>query len=67
MPEIIGRERVITFAETGAPIVDVLSPEEHEELRIAGSIGLWLRKLDAASVAGMRPEDPVVVYCHDHL
>jgi len=67
MPGIVDRERVITLAEAGAPIVDVLSPEEHAELRIAGSVGLWLRELDADSVAGFTKVDPIVVYCHDHL
>jgi rhodanese-related sulfurtransferase len=47
--------------------VDVLSPEEHEELRIAGSVGLWLRDLEEASVAGFSKTHPIVVYCHDHL
>jgi len=51
----------------GAPIVDVLSPDEHEELRIAGSVGLWLRDLEETSVARFSKTDPLVVYCHDHL
>ena len=67
MPAIIDRERVITFAETRVPIVDVLSPEEHAELRIAGSVGLWLQDLDEASAARFSKSDPIVVYCHDHL
>jgi len=67
MPEIVDRERVVTLADEGAPIVDVLSPKEHAELRIAGSVGLWLRDLDADSVAGFTRADPIVVYCHDHL
>jgi hypothetical protein len=45
----------------------VLSPEEHRELRIAGSVGLWLREMDAASVDEFSRHDPVVVYCHDDL
>jgi rhodanese-related sulfurtransferase len=67
MPEIVDRERVMTLSGAGAPIVDVLSPEEHAELRIAGSVGLWLRDLDADSVAGFTRTGPIVVYCHDHL
>jgi rhodanese-related sulfurtransferase len=47
--------------------VDVLSPDEHEELRIAGSVGLWLRDLEETSVARFSKTDPLVVYCHDHL
>ena len=67
MPQAIDRDGVQRLAGRRAPIVDVLSPEEHEELRIAGSIGIWLRELDAASVAGLAPNEPIVVYCHDDL
>ena len=67
MPQAIDREQVLRLAERGAPVVDVLSPEEHEQLRIAGSAGLWLRELDAGSVAGFAKSEPIVVYCHDHL
>ena len=63
----IDREQVLRLAERGAPIIDVLSPDEHRESRIAGSIGLWLRDLDAEAVAGFRSDEPIVVYCHDHL
>ncbi|MGH8949992.1 MAG: rhodanese-like domain-containing protein [Acidimicrobiia bacterium] len=67
MPATVDREHVLRLAELGAPIVDVLSPDEHHQLRIAGSAGLWLRELDAGSVAGFAKGDPIVVYCHDHL
>lgn len=67
MPETVDREHVLRLAKDGAAIVDVLSPEEHEQLRIAGSVGLWLRDLDAASLGAFAKSDPVVVYCHDHL
>jgi rhodanese-related sulfurtransferase len=55
------------LARLGAPILDVLSPEEHHELRIAGSVGLWLREIDHDAVAGFSRKDPIVVYCHDDL
>lgn len=52
--------------DAGIPVIDVLPPKEHEELRIAGSIGIWLKKLDADSVAEFSTSDPIVVYCHDY-
>jgi rhodanese-related sulfurtransferase len=67
LPSTIDREHVQRLASRGAPILDVLSPEEHRELRIAGSVGLWLREMDAASVDEFSRHDPVVVYCHDDL
>ena len=47
--------------------MDVLSPDEHDEFRIAGSVGLWLRDLDETSAARFSKRDPIIVYCHDHL
>lgn len=66
MPTSIFRERVLELQAQGAPIVDVLPPREHDELRIAGSVGLWLRDLDADSVEQFSKTDPIVVYCHDY-
>jgi hypothetical protein len=45
----------------------VLSPEEHLELRIAGSVDLLLGEMDHRPVAGFSRNDPIVVYCHDDL
>lgn len=67
MPTSIGREEVLRLAASGAPVVDVLPPNEHEEQRIAGSVGIWLRRLDAESVRDFSSTDPIVVYCHDDL
>ena len=67
MPRFIDREEVLELRDDGVPIIDVLPPREHEELRIAGAVGIWLRRLDAVSVAGFDKSDPLVVYCHDPL
>lgn len=67
MPENIERGRVAELSSVGVPVIDVLPPQEHEELRIAGSVSLWLRELDAESAAPYSKTDPVVVYCHDYL
>lgn len=53
--------------DAGTPVIDVLPPREHEELRISGSIGIWIKELDAESVARFSKTDPIVVYCHDYL
>ncbi len=66
MPQNIERGRVGEMLEAGMPVIDVLPPKEHEELRIAGSIGIWLKKLDAESVARFSKTDPIVVYCHNY-
>lgn len=66
MPQTIEREQVADLLAAGTPVIDVLPPKEHEELRIAGSIGIWLKKLDADSVARFSKADPIVVYCHDY-
>lgn len=67
MPQNIDRGRVAEILDAGDPVIDVLPPKQHEDLRIAGSIGLWIRELDAESVSRFSKTDPIVVYCHDHL
>lgn len=67
MPQDIDRGRVAEMLDAGTPVLDVLPPSEHEKLRIAGSIGIWIRELDAESVARFSETDPIVVYCHDYL
>lgn len=67
MPQEIKRGQVAELLEAGAPVVDVLPPNEHEQLRLSGSIGIWIRELDAAAVGRFSKTDPIVVYCHDFL
>lgn len=67
MPENIDRGGVADVLAAGHPVVDVLPPREHEELRITGSLGIWIRQLDAESVGRFSKTDPIVVYCHDFL
>lgn len=67
MPRDIHRAEVLEWMERGVPIIDVLPPKEHSQMRIAGSLGIWLRELDAESVAGFDRHDPIAVYCHDQL
>ncbi|MDP9145692.1 MAG: rhodanese-like domain-containing protein [Actinomycetota bacterium] len=67
IPETIGREDVLRLARAGAPVLDVLPPEEHEEMRLAGSVGIWLTELDGDAVARFEKTEPIIVYCHDTL
>jgi rhodanese-related sulfurtransferase len=67
MPTFIYRERVLELQAQGAPIIDVLPPREHDEMRLAGSIGIWLRQLDASADEKLSKTDPIFVYCHDYL
>ena len=67
MPQLINRSGVAELMEDGIPVIDVLPPKEHSQLRIAGSEGIWLRKLDAAAVENFSRSKPIIVYCHDDL
>jgi rhodanese-related sulfurtransferase len=51
----------------GARLVEVLPREEYEEEHIAGAINIPLKELDRETTAGLDPEAPVIVYCHDYL
>lgn len=66
MPQNIERGQLGDMLDAGMPVIDVLPPKEHEELRIAGSIGIWLKKLDSDSVTRFSKSDPIVVYCHNY-
>ena len=67
MPRVIDRGGVAEMMEEGVPVIDVLPPKEHSQLRIAGSEGIWLRELDASTVEKSSRSSPVIVYCHDDL
>ena len=67
MPLVADRAQVIEMVDAGAPLVDVLPPKEHEQLRIAGSHGIWLRRLTEEAVSRFSSNDPIIVYCHDPL
>ena len=63
MPVSIFREEVQRLLEEeSAQLVDVLSPREYEEERIAGAISVPLRGLSAETVAVLDRDRPVVVY-----
>jgi len=61
----IDRHEVQRLLEAGAQLVNVLPAEEFEEERIAGSIGIPLRRIDAEARDRLDPAKPVVTYCWD--
>ncbi len=67
MPGQAFREEVRELLDGGARLVEVLPREEYEEEHIAGAINIPLKELDRETTAGLEPEAPVIVYCHDYL
>jgi rhodanese-related sulfurtransferase len=51
----------------GAQLVEVLPPEEYEELHLPGAISIPLKELAAESAQQLDPARDVVVYCWDGL
>jgi rhodanese-related sulfurtransferase len=52
--------------EKAAQLVDVLLREEYEEEHLPGAINIPLKDLDRDTIAQLRRDAPVVVYCHDY-
>jgi rhodanese-related sulfurtransferase/CBS domain-containing protein len=53
--------------DRGAQLIEVLPPEEYEELHLPGAINLPLKELDAQHTQPLDRGRPVVVYCWDAL
>ncbi len=68
MPTPITSDDVVRLVEEAdAQLVDVLPPREYEEEHLAGAISIPAKRLDRDSVAQLRSDRPVIVYCHDYL
>ncbi|MCH7586088.1 MAG: rhodanese-like domain-containing protein [Acidobacteria bacterium] len=63
----ITSDDVVRLVEEAAQIVDVLPRWEYDEEHLAGAISIPAKRLDRDSVAQLRSDRPVVVYCHDYL
>ncbi|HJQ90724.1 MAG TPA: rhodanese-like domain-containing protein [Acidimicrobiia bacterium] len=50
-----------------AQIVDVLPEDEYAEHHIPGAVNIPLRQLISETASTLKPNRPVVVYCHDGL
>lgn len=65
--EEIRREQVQALLARGAQVVDVLPRDEYDTQHLPGAVSIPLKELTAESVAGLRRDQPVVVYCFDFL
>ena len=63
----ITSDDVVRLMEEDTQIVDVLPRWEYDEEHLAGAISIPAKRLDRDSVAQLRSDRPVVVYCHDYL
>ncbi len=66
MPEPIDRDRVGQLLEQGAQLVEVLPEDEYAYEHLPGAINLPLKTIDAASVAALDRDRPVIAYCYDY-
>jgi rhodanese-related sulfurtransferase len=62
----IDADEVGKLVADGARLVEVLPAEEFAEEHLPGAINIPLKELDAARVAQLRRDQPVIVYCHDY-
>lgn len=66
MPTEIGKEEARRLLEQDAQLVDVLPAKEYEASHLVGAKNLPLSKLDRQTVAQLRPDRPIIVYCYDY-
>ena len=59
--------RVQELAGRGAQVLEVLPRDEYSEQHLPGALGIPLKELDAAAVAGLDRGAPVIVYCWDSI
>lgn len=65
MPAAVTRDEVAALLARGAQLVDALPAEAHAASHLPGAINIPIKHLDARSVARLRADRPVVVYCQD--
>ena len=66
MPNELHRDEVRRLVADGAQLVEVLPADEYEVEHIPGAINIPLKTLDRQTTAQLRPDQPVIVYCHDY-
>ena len=66
MPTAIFRDEVRALLGEGVQLVDVLLREEYKDEHLPGAISIPLKELDRQTTARLKPDAPVIVYCHDH-
>ena len=62
----IDLDQVQKMKEQGAQIVEVLASKEYADEHIPGAINIPLLHMNAASVAVLDRNRPVIVYCWDY-
>jgi len=62
----IDADEVSRLVAEGGQLVEVLPAEEYTEEHMPHAINIPLKELDAARVAQLRRDQPVIVYCHDY-
>ena len=66
MPDSIARDEVQRLLEQGAQLLEVLPRQEYEEEHLPGAINIPLKELNGDTVAQLKRDEPVIVYCHDY-
>ena len=59
--------RLRELVDADAQLVEVLPPEDYEQLHLPGAINIPLKQLDAQSTAALDRSKAVVVYCWDGI
>lgn len=62
----IDLEQAKTLLQKGAQLVDVLPSRVYDAKHLPGAINIPLTKLNRESAGDLRPDEPVIVYCHNH-
>jgi rhodanese-related sulfurtransferase len=66
MPETIDREQLQELMHSGAQLVEVLPAKQYRQAHLPNSINIPLQNLDEASVARLKKDRAVIVYCYDY-
>ena len=66
MPKDLHRDEVRSLIADGAQLVEVLPADEYAAEHLPGAINIPLKTLDRRTTARLRPDQAVIVYCHDY-
>jgi rhodanese-related sulfurtransferase len=67
MPETVTFDQVRRLLDEGAQLVEVLPRREYEEQHLPGASSIPLKQLDMTTVAGLKRDTAVIVYCWDSI
>jgi phage shock protein E len=66
MPSTIDRDQLQELMHSDAQLVEVLPPKQYREAHLPNSMNIPLQDLDEATLAQLRKDRPVIVYCYDY-